>query len=94
MRFGIRLHVIARDTSEAAWAEAERLLARLDPDTVARVQANLRRSASDGQRRMLDLARGAQQCAGGMQDGEQHHGRQHGAFCARRRSDTRLRCPR
>ena len=27
VRFGIRLHTIARDTSEAAWAEADRLLA-------------------------------------------------------------------
>lgn len=59
MRFGIRLHVISRDTSEAAWAEAQRLLDRLDPDTVARVQANLRRSDSEGQRRMLDLHGGS-----------------------------------
>jgi alkanesulfonate monooxygenase len=59
MRFGIRLHVITRDTSDAAWAEAQRLLDRLDPDTVARVQANLRRSESEGQRRMLDLHGGS-----------------------------------
>jgi alkanesulfonate monooxygenase len=59
MRFGIRLHVISRDTSEAAWAEAQRLLDRLDPETVARVQANLRRSESEGQRRMLDLHGGS-----------------------------------
>jgi alkanesulfonate monooxygenase len=59
MRFGIRLHVISRDTSQAAWAEAQRLLDRLDPQTVARVQANLRRSESEGQRRMLDLHHGS-----------------------------------
>ena len=30
MRFGIRLHTITRDTSAAAWAEADELLAELD----------------------------------------------------------------
>jgi len=55
MRFGIRLHVIARDTSEAAWAEADRLLAALPPETIAKVQAGLRQSESEGQRRMLAL---------------------------------------
>lgn len=55
LRFGIRLHVITRDTSEAAWAEADRLLARFDPETVRSVQEGLRRSESEGQRRMLEL---------------------------------------
>ena len=55
LRFGIRLHVIARDTAEAAWAEADRLLEHLSPETIARVQQGLRRSESEGQRRMLDL---------------------------------------
>src|SRR5262249_1776270 len=53
--FGIRLHVIARDTAEAAWAEADRLLEHLPPETIARVQDGLHRSESEGQRRMLDL---------------------------------------
>jgi len=55
VRFGIRLHVITRDTSEQAWAEAERLLAGFDQDTVRSVQAGLARSESEGQRRMLAL---------------------------------------
>ncbi|HEY8986683.1 MAG TPA: LLM class flavin-dependent oxidoreductase [Streptomyces sp.] len=55
LRFGIRLHVITRDTSEAAWAEAERLLAGFDPETVRAVQSGLARSESEGQRRMLAL---------------------------------------
>ncbi|MEV7078473.1 LLM class flavin-dependent oxidoreductase [Streptomyces sp. NPDC093516] len=55
LRFGIRLHVITRDTSEQAWAEADRLLAGFDPETVAAVQAGLARSESEGQRRMLAL---------------------------------------
>ena len=31
LRFGIRLHVITRDTAEEAWAEADRLLDGFDP---------------------------------------------------------------
>ena len=59
VRFGIRLHVIARDTSEQAWAEAQRLLDGLDPDTIRGVQEGLARSESVGQRRMLALHGGS-----------------------------------
>jgi len=59
LRFGIRLHSIARDTSEEAWAEADRLLAEIDPAEIERVQAGLKRSESEGQRRMLALNRGS-----------------------------------
>ncbi|WP_328859806.1 LLM class flavin-dependent oxidoreductase [Streptomyces sp. NBC_00306] len=55
VRFGIRLHVITRDTSDQAWAEADRLLAGFDPATVRAVQDGLARSESEGQRRMLAL---------------------------------------
>ncbi len=55
LRQGIRLHVITRDTSEQAWAQARRLLDGLDPATVAQVQAGLGRSESEGQKRMLAL---------------------------------------
>jgi alkanesulfonate monooxygenase len=55
LRFGIRLHVISRDTAEEAWAQADRLLAGIDQATIDRVQAGLRRSESVGQRRMLEL---------------------------------------
>ncbi len=55
MRYGIRLHVIARETAEEAWAVADRLLAGIPDETIERVQANLRRSESEGQRRMLEL---------------------------------------
>ncbi|MEV7450811.1 LLM class flavin-dependent oxidoreductase [Streptomyces nigra] len=54
-RFGIRLHVITRDTAEQAWAEARRLLDGFDTETVRAVQAGLARSESEGQRRMLAL---------------------------------------
>ena len=55
VRFGIRMHVINRDTSAEAWAEADRLLDGIDEETLASVQAGLRRSQSEGQRRMLEL---------------------------------------
>ncbi|MET8244427.1 LLM class flavin-dependent oxidoreductase [Streptomyces sp. NPDC005202] len=55
LRFGIRLHVITRDTSEQAWAEANRLLDGFDAETVRAVQAGLARSESEGQQRMLAL---------------------------------------
>lgn len=58
VRFGIRLHVITRDTSAEAWAEADRLVRGLDPDEIARAQAKLAKSQSEGQRRMLALHNG------------------------------------
>jgi alkanesulfonate monooxygenase len=54
-RFGIRLHVITRDTSAEAWAQAEKLLGALDDETIRTAQEGLARSESEGQRRMLDL---------------------------------------
>ena len=59
VRFGIRLHTLARDTSEAAWAEADRLLSGIGEEQIATVQAGLKRSESVGQRRMLDLNAGS-----------------------------------
>ncbi len=55
LSFGIRLHVIARDTSDEAWDETERILAGLDPSVVAERQDEMRASQSEGQRRMTDL---------------------------------------
>jgi alkanesulfonate monooxygenase len=55
LRFGLRVHVIARDRAEDAWAIAERWLAEMDPATVARVQERLAASSSVGQQRMLAL---------------------------------------
>lgn len=54
-RFGIRFHVVARDTTEQAWAAAERLLTGIDPGHVARVQAALASSQSTGQARQSGL---------------------------------------
>jgi alkanesulfonate monooxygenase len=58
LRFGIRLHAIARETSADAWAAAENLLGQLDPDEIRQAQENLRQSSSEGQKRMLALNEG------------------------------------
>lgn len=55
VEFGIRLHIISRDTSEQAWQEAQRLLDSLDPDEVRKIQQGLARSQSEGQRRQSEL---------------------------------------
>ena len=55
VRFGIRLHVITRDRSEAAWGTAERLVDALGEDVVVAAQEGLARSESTGQSRMRDL---------------------------------------
>jgi alkanesulfonate monooxygenase len=55
LRLGIRLHVVARDSSAAAWRAAERLLDGIPAQTIERVQERLRRSESEGQRRMMAL---------------------------------------
>ncbi|MQY26839.1 LLM class flavin-dependent oxidoreductase [Nocardia aurantia] len=62
--YGLRIHVISRDTSEQAWAEADRLLQAVDPADIERVQANLAQSESEGQRRMLELHAGFRATAG------------------------------
>ncbi len=59
LRYGIRLHAIARETSEEAWAVAGKLLSRLDPEQIEQAQENLRSSSSEGQRRMLALNEGS-----------------------------------
>jgi alkanesulfonate monooxygenase len=58
LRFGIRLHVISRDTSEEAWEEAGRMLTALDPASIEHAQAVQRASGSEGQRRMVALHEG------------------------------------
>nr|WP_198423903.1 LLM class flavin-dependent oxidoreductase [Microlunatus antarcticus] len=55
VRFGVRLHTISRDRSEDAWRVADDMLAQLDPSDVAKAQAALAASESEGQRRMRAL---------------------------------------
>ncbi len=55
VRFGVRLHVIARETEAEAWAEADRLISRLSDEEIAAAQANFARMDSVGQARMAAL---------------------------------------
>ena len=55
LRFGIRLHVIARNSADQAWEHAQRLLDGLEPEAIARAQAVQSASQSEGQRRMQAL---------------------------------------
>ena len=55
LKFGIRLHVIVRETEDQAWKAAEDLISRLDDDTVIRAQSAFARMDSEGQRRMAAL---------------------------------------
>ncbi|MFC9267262.1 LLM class flavin-dependent oxidoreductase [Streptomyces zhihengii] len=58
-RFGLRLHVISRDTAEDAWRETERILAGLDPEAVRASQERFARMESTGQARMTALHGGS-----------------------------------
>ncbi|WP_018680602.1 LLM class flavin-dependent oxidoreductase [Actinokineospora enzanensis] len=53
---GTRFHVIARDTEREAWAEADRLVAGMDPAKVEAARARFARSESEGQRRMAAMS--------------------------------------
>ena len=55
VKFGIRLHVIVRETEDQAWQAAEELISHVDDVTVARAQAVFARMDSEGQRRMARL---------------------------------------
>lgn len=55
VRFGVRLHVIVRHTSEEAWRAADELIARISDETIAAAQKSFARFDSVGQRRMAQL---------------------------------------
>ena len=59
LSYGIRLHVIVRETEEEAWAAADRLIAHLDEDTIAAAQKIFARMDSTGQARMSALHGGS-----------------------------------
>ncbi|TLP69981.1 FMNH2-dependent alkanesulfonate monooxygenase [Pseudomonas nitroreducens] len=55
VKFGIRLHVIVRETAEEAWQAADRLIANISDETIASAQKSFARFDSEGQRRMAAL---------------------------------------
>ena len=58
LEYGIRLHVIVRETEEEAWAAAGDLVKHLDEDVIAAAQAKFAAMDSVGQRRMAELHKG------------------------------------
>ncbi|MEV6616399.1 LLM class flavin-dependent oxidoreductase [Streptomyces sp. NPDC051051] len=58
LSYGIRLHVISRDTAAEAWAEADRILDALDPVAIRAAHERFSRSESEGQRAMAALSGG------------------------------------
>jgi alkanesulfonate monooxygenase len=55
IKFGIRLHVIVRETEQEAWDAADKLISKLDDETIQRAQAQFAKMDSEGQRRMAAL---------------------------------------
>ncbi len=58
IKFGIRLHVIVRDTVTEAKRDAEKLIEKVTPEIANAAQSALGKYQSEGQRRMLELQRG------------------------------------
>lgn len=58
LKFGIRLHVIARETKSEAWDAAEQLIRYVDEDAIAAAQKAYARMDSEGQQRMTQLHSG------------------------------------
>jgi alkanesulfonate monooxygenase len=56
--YGIRLHVIVRETSKEAWAAADELIKHVDDETIAAAQKTFARYDSVGQQRMARLHAG------------------------------------
>lgn len=59
VKFGVRLHVIPRETNDQAWAAADELIKYLDDDTIAKAQTAFSTMDSEGQRRMRALHGGS-----------------------------------
>jgi alkanesulfonate monooxygenase len=59
IRFGIRLHVIVRETEAEAWQAADDLIRHLDDQTIAEAQKIFDRFDSVGQKRMSQLHKGS-----------------------------------
>ncbi|TLS97822.1 FMNH2-dependent alkanesulfonate monooxygenase [Aliarcobacter cibarius] len=58
LKFGVRLHVIVRETEEKAWEAAEELISKLDDETIEQAHKVLNNRESVGQKRMTALTNG------------------------------------
>ncbi|MEH2415461.1 FMNH2-dependent alkanesulfonate monooxygenase [Nostoc sp.] len=58
VRFGIRMHVIVRETTQKAWDAANELIQYVDDEAIAVAHRRFAESESEGQRRMAQLHNG------------------------------------
>ncbi len=61
LRFGIRMHLIVRETEAEAWQAADRLLSNADPGAIEAAQQVLAKHDSVGQQRMRRLHGGSRE---------------------------------
>ncbi|OYE05124.1 hypothetical protein CDG79_09275 [Nostoc sp. 'Peltigera membranacea cyanobiont' 232] len=61
VRFGIRMHVIVRETTQKAWDAANELIQYVDDEAIAVAHQRFAQSESEGQRRMAQLDNGDRQ---------------------------------
>ncbi|MBD2412801.1 alkanesulfonate monooxygenase, FMNH(2)-dependent [Nostoc calcicola FACHB-389] len=61
LRFGIRLHVIVRETESEAWDAANQLIKYVDDEAIAKAQKAYARMDSVGQQRMTQLHHGSRE---------------------------------
>ena len=61
VRFGIRLHVIVRETESEAWDAANQLIKYVDDEAIATAQKAFARADSEGQQRMSQLHGGSRE---------------------------------
>ncbi len=55
LRYGLRTHVIVRETEAEAWAAAERMISRIDPEVRKAFLESYKHVDSVGQRRQIEL---------------------------------------
>lgn len=58
VKFGIRLHVIVRETDEEAWEAANELIQYVDDEAIKKAQSVINRFDSVGQKNMANLHKG------------------------------------
>ncbi|SMB80532.1 LLM class flavin-dependent oxidoreductase [Deinococcus hopiensis] len=61
VRFGLRAHIIVRETEEEAWDAADRLIENISDEEIARSHQAFLQSGSEGQRRQSQLNGGTRE---------------------------------
>ena len=61
LRFGMRIHVVVRETEDDAWAAAEQLIANIPENFQHMVDRFMSKSDSEGERRQREMAKGKEE---------------------------------